>query len=389
MRALDLDGFRRWLGWHLERWERDPVFLQRRRICDLRRAHPRISVLEKECRRAAARDAAGPHFLRLQRLERELEGTEKAVAGLAGALEEAPPEQRAGLREKRDAFLERRTALREAVAELVRRAPLRQVLLRIHEELRELREETGLDREEARLAELLRERGRRSGRSGGSFEELALALTRAEILPELAPAGGGRTDAELRVLSGVTLGAARVELDLVVVRRPPDASRPVEVLAVVEAKRNVNDVGRGFRQRRENLAWLSGDQAGYDAAAYRTKRFASGHFEGEAVHREEGEVFVFARGSFQRFAGAAATPGPSGPLYFATRTGPLWGLSASSLARVGHRVATDERWAPDDGAYLEELLRWCRSLADPLETPDVLRLYCSAAGGRRILLVEG
>src|SRR5947199_4580927 len=85
LRGLDLAGFRRWLDGHLARWQNDPVFVQRTRVRDLRRAHPDLHVLEEEHRRAARAEAASPQSPRLRRLERELLDTGKAVAGLTAA----------------------------------------------------------------------------------------------------------------------------------------------------------------------------------------------------------------------------------------------------------------------------------------------------------------
>jgi hypothetical protein len=385
LRGLDLAGFRRWLNHHLARWQNDPVFARRWRIRDLRRAHPRLHLLEQEQRRAAVADAAAPGFPRLDRLCRELNDADRAVSGLAAALEQAEPPRRPALHEKLDAFRHRRQALQEEQDRLTRSSPPRQALLRAEGELREFRSSIGLDREEADLDQLLRRQGVRSGRAGESFEELALTLTRGEIVPDLVR--GGAAAARLCVLRGVTLGAARTELDQVVVR-PGRPGRAVEVLAVVEAKRNLNDLAHGFRQRQENLAWLTGAAGGYDPAAYRTRQFPAGHFDREAVHEEDRESFLFAPASFRRFRRESAAGPFLARLYFITRPGPLRGVSTAALSRIQFRVATDERWDPGEDAYLGRLLDWCRSLAERLETPDVLRLYAEARGrGRQVLLI--
>jgi hypothetical protein len=163
----------------------------------------------------------------------------------------------------------------------------------------------------------------------------------------------------------------------------------VEVLALVEVKRNLNDVAHGFRRRQENLAWFTGDERHYDPQEYRTRFFRSGHFDREAVHEQDGERFVFSRGSFRHFRREPGTGPFLRRLYFITREGTLSGLSASALARLRHGVATEERWRLEDDDSLRELLRWCQSLAEPLETPDVLRLYCSVPGRGRQVLVAG
>jgi hypothetical protein len=385
LRRLDPAGFRHWLERLLARWQTDPVFTQRTRIRDLRRTHPRLRPLEREHRDAVRADEASAAFPRLHRLGQDLADMGKAIAGLTEALAQAGPEKQPPLREKVAAFQARRQALQDEEARLIQSSPERQALLRVAADLLQLRAAIGLDREEDALEALLRRQGRRSGRAGGSFEELALALTRSVIVPELLADGAGAAPG-VRVLSGVTLGAARAEFDQMVVR-PAGGGRPVEVLAVVEAKKNINDLAHGFRRRQENLAWLTGATDGYDPALYRTAHFRSGHFDREAVHEHNGDSFPFTRESFRHFRREPATGLVLDRLYFITRAGPLWGVSAAALARIGFRVATDRHWKPDDEAYLDDLRRRCLVLAEPIETPDVLQTYASAPGqGDQVLL---
>jgi len=170
--------------------------------------------------------------------------------------------------------------------------------------------------------------------------------------------------------------------------RMPDADQPVEVLAVVEVKRNINDLAHGFRQR-QNLAWLNGNTDKCDPGMYRTNRFRAGHFDGEALHRESDEVFRFARHSLRRFRSERATGLFLSRFYFITRPGTLWGVSSAALARISSRIATDQRWNPNSDSYLRNLLRWCQSLAEPKETPDVLRLFAATPRrGRQILIAK-
>jgi hypothetical protein len=384
LRTLDLAGFRRWLDTLLARWANDSVFVQRSRIRDLRRAHPHLWTLEYVHRRADAADAESEHGLRLREIERALYDGGRALSGLTGALSRADPPRRPAVEAKRGAFAERQRALQAEHAELARSSPERQQLLRATATLNRLRAEIGLDREEARLAELQTTRGRGSGRAGTAFEEEAHTLSRSIILSEVSadPAG-------LRILRTVRLGAAGVELDQVVVRRTGGTDDPVEALAAIEAKRNINDLAHGFRRRQIDLTWLAGDRPAYDPAEHRTGVFDAGHFDRPAAHWQDGEPFVFAPNSFARFARDPQTGYFLDGLYLVTRAGPIWGLSAAALAQVAARVATDESGNPDDDVYLLRLFDWARSLARPVETPDVLKLYTADAGRVRRLLVTG
>lgn len=190
----------------------------------------------------------------------------------------------------------------------------------------------------------------------------------------------------MQVLRGVTLGAARMEIDGLVVRESAGPGEPLEVLAMVETKRNLNDLAHGFRHRQENLAWLTGDAAGYRPEMYRTRVFTSGHFDRPAVHRQQGREFLFTRDSFRIFRRDSASSQFFDSLYLITRPGPMWGLSGAALNRLSHRISTDPRWDLENPESMERLLNWCRRLTHPIETPDVLRMYASTESRARQIL---
>lgn len=386
VRELELPDFRRWLAGHIERWERDAVFAQREKIRDLRQRHPRLVALEKELRHAAAVDSASASHARLRQLATELIGADKAIAGLTTAAQRSSPDKREAIESKLASFVARRRALRQEQLELVQKSAQRQTLIRLEQELQQLRHAVGLEREQQILAHLETERGRRSGHRGKSFEQRAAELVVAEIVPELTRSAADKTRGELQVLHGVTLGAARLELDHLVLWQAGE-QQAAEVIAIAEAKRNINDIAHGFRRRQENLAWLTGDAAGYDPRDYRTGWFASGHFERAAVHRHEGREFRFTRQSFRHFRRDATSRFFLDRLYWITRRGPIWGLSGAALHRLAYRVATDRRWDPSDEDYLQQLMQWCRRLCHATETPDVLRTYLSTEQRARQILL--
>lgn len=381
LRTLDLAGFRRWLELHLARWATDPVFGQRSKIRDLRRAHAELLKLEADHARAVRADAESEHGPRLSEIERQLYDTGKAIAGLTDALARAPAEKQAATIAKRDAFAVRRRELEEEQAAQSQASPERRELLRAAAALVELRMSIGIDRETGRLNQLLTDRGRGAGRAGTAFENEALEITRTRILPVVAPDPTG-----VHLLRTVRLGAAGVELDIAIVRRPGGPDEPVEVLAVVEAKRNINDLAHGFLRRQIDLAWLTGDRAAYDPAEHRTGTFDTGHFDRPAVHWEDRQAFLFAPDSFRRFQRDESGHFRAG-LYLITRSGPVWGLSGAALARVAAAMSTDETWDPEDEAYLGRLFEWAKSLAGPVETPDLLGLYADDPERGRLLIV--
>jgi hypothetical protein len=388
VRTLDVPGFRGWLERHVQRWQRDPVFVQRSRIRDLRGAHPQIRAAERDARQARRAYEQAPEFAELSRIEKALADAGKAVSGLTDAAAAASGDERERLTAKRAEFAARQPALRAELAGAAQSSAPRREWERAVAAAEAVRTAAGLPALEEALRGLVRGGGRRSTRQGARFEDVAEAVIRAHLLPELAAACG--CDAgELRILRGVTLGAAGIEIDHLVVHGPPGTDA-VKVVAVVEAKRNINDIAHGFRQRQQNLAWLTGDTAAYDAEHSRTRSFPSGHFDRPAVHEHEGERFTVTRDSFAGFTRDPATGHFLDRLYLVTRTGWLWGIGASAMTRLAHRVSTDERWAPDDGPYLAALLAWVREIAGPVEAPDVLETYANRPElASRVVLVQG
>jgi hypothetical protein len=385
LRDLDLPGFRQWLGFQFERWERDPVFNQGCRIRDLRCASPRLRTLEDAYRKASEVDAAGSHFARLAELDQEIANADKAIAGLSAA-EAKFPGQEAPLRAKRESFLVARQGWEAERSSLVLASPDRLALIRARDELVRFKAAIGLDQAEAQLQFLQTRGGRRAGGSGKSFERVAEETTRDRIVSMILPPVGDGS-AAFQILRQVRLGAAEIELDLVVVRKGESAAELVEVLAVVEAKRNINDVGHGFLRRQANLAWLTGDRSRYEPAARRTRTFPTGHFDCPTTHREGNTTFLFGPTSFRRFVRDPESGFYLDGLFLITRPGSVWGVSASVLGRIAARVASDETWDPADEAKLAALFEWSRSLTGAVETPDVQRLYSTSPARSQQLIV--
>jgi hypothetical protein len=215
IRSLDVDGFHTWLARHEARWQSDPVFIQRARIRDLRKAHPELVALERRHRQAVGEDEASPQFPRLEWLEQALIDTRKAISGLTAALGDASPERQPVLQEKLRVFLTQENSLVEEQGQLIAASHQRQSRLRIQAELQRLRMAIGLDREDAALQRLLKEQGRRAGKAGESFEDLALLITQQTILSDLLSLGCAgwkkscRFSPRFRAKFGVTPGVWR------------------------------------------------------------------------------------------------------------------------------------------------------------------------------------
>jgi hypothetical protein len=72
-----------------------------------------------------------------------------------------------------------------------------------------------------------------------------------------------------------------------------------KVLAVVEVKRNPDDIGEAFVGYQKSLAWLAGLQSLYDPSAWRTKAYPTGHFHERLFLQDwNGEGLIFTTESF-------------------------------------------------------------------------------------------
>jgi hypothetical protein len=377
--SATLGEFREWLAARIAEQQHSPAFVQQCRVRELVRAHRDALHHHKDTvRRARLAYEASPQRDRLERLAARLAGLERAVDGLTRAVAEgqADPRKLADFRAERDGTRVEFVALSHSLAERVQLDAAEAALDR-------LREEIGLAAAETELATLRRQRGGRLVKSGRRFEGIAEEAAWKLLVPALLPVPG-----PVVYLSGVTLGIARAELDGVFVAVPSQETEAVEVLALVEAKRNINDVGKGFRTRQENLAWLTGERGGYDAEAYRTRTFAAGHFDRPAHHTQGGRTYRFDPTSFRRFERDARTGDFLGGLCFVVEDRPLVGIGTPQLGRLMHRLAADLDFDLHSDATIRRYHAQVRAMSHGLQTRDVLELYASEASyARQIVFV--
>lgn len=365
LHGLSLGEFRAWLTARLDEAGRRESFRRAVAIRDIRRAHRR-RLRDRERRLAAARAAfeSSPAAVEHAAAENEAGDLRSAVAGLTQAVAAGRADP-----QKLNDFRKRLAAAEARLAEAERSPECRRVA-RAEASLARLRAEIGLDDAEAERAAADRGRGQTATRSGDTFESAASAAIRQSVLPDLA----GRNPT---VLHGVTLGCARGELDQVVVEAPADPDSPVAVRAVVEAKRNVNDLSHGFRLRQENLAWFAGDASGYEPDRYRTAAYPDGHFAGGATHAEGGREFRFTPASFAPFATPDAGPHRLAGLYFVTTERPLLGVSSAELGMLLDRVLSDPLFDPASDAKLRRFRTRALDLVADFQSEDVLALYAA------------
>lgn len=244
----------------------------------------------------------------------------------------------------------------------------------------------------------------RESESESSSSSTDESLTRAAIAIHPLPLD----EFEIHVLRQVTLGVAVGEIDLMVVRvhvpsllafQTREISRRVdsvsewvvEVVAIVEVKRNIDDLGHAYRNKQHMVTFLAGDVEHYERDSYRVKVvYPKGEFVRPpqvVVHTDSVSRlrYPFNTHSFRLFerdahhAGLmlctdAATQRPlgdymEGMYYVAKRPSTsgvhLRGLSSASLNRLLHRVSSDRHFSLDDEAYVKELYdRVCGEVED-------------------------
>jgi hypothetical protein len=372
------EKFQAWLHHRIREQEHNGVFQQKRRIRALLRPHREtLRQLEETLQQTRTAYELSSRFESIERLQKQILQLQRGVDGLSAAVAEGRAET-AKLARHRETLRQHQTALDSIIAQCAELAAWElaaDVLSKFHSTI-------GLTSAEAELSRLQHQRGRRSGAAGRRFEDIAEAALRQHLLSPLAIA-----PSSLAVLRGVTLGAAQTELDFVIGRVLPN-NPVVDVLAIIEAKRNINDLVSGFLQRQRNLSWLTGDRTGYDAAAFRTRSFPTGHFDRPAIHSQDGKQCTLTVESFHRFHRDPASNWFLDRLCFITRLRPLLGVTTLEHARILNRVATVRDFDESSVAHAERLIEWARTFVSRIQSFDILRCYRSEQLARQIIVLD-
>lgn len=381
LRHAGEEAFTRWLQSEVQRrLEFDEVFIQKRRVRDIRRSHhDSLSQLQKNLEASDALYEECPNKTRLDEIAYQIHCNERAISGLSQALSKDPLPS---LSDKLESFKSDQKELRVEESGLIAVTPEHSILLRERTALEAFEDQIGLTRELAALKSLQHQRGRSSGKSGQDFEIFARNIVIEKLTPLLSS-----PKETLHCLSGVTLGCARGELDFVlIVERGPEQS--VEVRGIVEVKKNINDIAESFLTRQENIAWFVGEEDRYDSERYRTAVYRNGHFHKSATHKEQGRSWLFDQGSFSKFKRDSKSDHYLEGLCFLTRLRPLTGASAGEQSRLIHSVATDFNADINNTQYREELLLWAREWLGEFQTREVLEEYLKNEDlARQILFV--
>jgi len=149
-----------------------------------------------------------------------------------------------------------------------------------------------------------------SGRNnrGKSFESQAVEIVRNCLLPYLAEKHNVPVE-EMIIVQNIRLGMASAngstaEIDSFVCIRNGACPKPkgthVIVLAIVEVKRNPDDIGHAFVNYQAPLAWLTGTSDPTDTARWICKTYPKGIFDRPFIQVHQNEPLVFTQDSFKK-----------------------------------------------------------------------------------------
>ncbi|MEM1009014.1 MAG: hypothetical protein AAGJ35_08400, partial [Myxococcota bacterium] len=349
LRDMDLAQFTQWLRTQIERQKQhDSIYAQqwalRARKQELRDKYLplREAYMQQEKLFSSSSIAQV-----LEKLRHQIDGSQHAQEGIHQALVTMPLEKQDTLQEKKLFFVHKQQILTEVVEMIRNTVPEVGRTEQAREAFFSFCDQHGIAQAEAAIKAAQQDSGQKRSKSGSSFEDQVYPLVQGVIVPHLLRKPQCSTlPNNVHILSGVKLGSARAEIDYMVVRQAAP-QKPVKVLAVVEVKRDPNDIGHGFHQRQETLAWFRGDTQHYDPQEWRTKVYNTGHFDQPATHREHDQTYLFQPESFGFFERDVASQWYLKRLYFIAQKRRLQGLAASEKALLLQRVVNQMDFSID------------------------------------------
>ncbi|NUM33478.1 MAG: hypothetical protein HUU50_02960 [Candidatus Brocadiae bacterium] len=371
--SMSIEDFSLWLQKQVTRQSTDLDFAKRSEIRDLHsqyrnQFYPLWGALKK----AQSEWQGSGKRLAWEFLEKKILGSQKAIEGLSQAIEKKMGEKRLECIAKLELYQKDLECLKKEQKIMLDSLAEKHALDKAEKELWNFKEKIGLNQKEKELEDILYAQAQRTTSAGANFEALSREAIEKHIIPSVAKNLTKEQKASLRILSNVTLGCARAEIDYLVVL--PD-EKNTRVLAIIEVKRNINDIAWGFLIKQENIAWFTGDVNAYSAESYRTHIFQEGHFNKVVYHEEEGKRLSFDQSSFAAFKREGKYF--IDDLFFITDARPLLGMLSSDYRKFIYRISTDMNFDLENKEYLQDLLAWIRSFISPIQTRNILELYAT------------
>ena len=263
-----------------------------------------------------------------------------------------------------------------------------------------------------------------SGRNvrGKSFESQAVEIVRSCLLPYLAEKHNVPVD-DMLIVQNLRLGMASAngstaEIDSFVCVRNGACPKPrgthVTVLAIVEVKRNPDDIGHAFVNYQAPLAWLTGQSDPSDTARWVCKTYPKGIFDRPFIQVHQGEPLVFTKDSFKKLTSRPITSimppdmqssfeASTGSklhfvddLYFIVKDGPVDCMISRSVATVLSLIADCEELDATNAIHSEKQVRALEAIRvfvnsrypSQLTTFDLLKLYKQLSSLNQLFVVK-
>lgn len=333
-----------------------------------------------------------------QKIKKQIEHGEAAIKGISQALEKLDrpdDEKRTSLETKLQAAMEKKLLNQEALIAFHESDDWIE-LQQVKESYQDFRNQTGLNDAELSIQVIQKKQAKNSHSLGFKFEEDAVRCAHHLIIPHLithqAIGGDALLRSQIRVLTQVTLKAAQAELDVVIVRLPIHSEDPVKVLAIIEAKRNPDDVSSGFMIRQENIAWFSGDQSHYDLERYRNQTYSHGHFDQGIWHheKEDDTKYYFDPSSFSYFKRDVNSNYYLNRMYFVTMRRRLSDLPSDQKGLLQHYLSTDHRFYDLTEDTMHTLYKTMQNHKGKVKSShEIMSLYAqNPITSRRIILLN-
>ena len=283
----------------------------------------------------------GDFLERIQAVKKQIFRAEAGIQGIEKALSRVSPKKHEALQAKQE---ELRLAHRFSQEQLEARYedPRWQGYQSLLAEKEQFYRTTGLSPVQKRIHHFQKKQGQDAQKTGSDFEHQMTGLTQKYLIHHcLRLSPQALIPQTVHILRNVRLRSTKLEFDAMVVQ-VLDFQEPVIVLAIIEAKKNPNDLGTGFLRRQENISWCTQSPDGYVRSEYKNKHYPSGLFDTEVGHFDpvSKRSYRFSHRSFSLFQ-RHKTGYFLERLYFVCSAQPLIGISSKEHAILKHKLTME------------------------------------------------
>jgi len=295
----------------------DQEFSGRVLVRDIRKMnHLKLQEVENQLMKAKIAFDANPNSVMLYELDRLIHGAEQAITSMKKFIETVSDNIR--VTDKKRAIeialpLKKEEHIKNISTRDMKRkeTPEFQAYIDAIKRVEDTYDEIGLNLAIQNATALSSKGGDGRNSRGKNFESRARLLLEELLVPSIADKYGYDKD-DVFIVQNMKLGMASIkgtcsELDCMICVR---SERPLtldvkpkgtfcKVLAIIEVKRNPDDIGEAFAGYQQSLSWLSGIKEAYEPESWITKAYPNGHFSKPFMQDWNGESLIFTSESFE------------------------------------------------------------------------------------------